>query len=180
MEPPLAPNVPNGTWTRLWYASLNTDATPFIDLVDLPGEGGPTVTLARLAAVLLLLVALAAVGCSGGDDDDGGDAQQQQAPAETSGDGGGAAAGAVSMAEFKFDPAEVTVERGSTLTVRNEGSLEHDLKVRDGGEVIGGTDVFPAGESQALQVDFPPGSYEMFCSVPGHEDSGMKGSFTVE
>jgi uncharacterized cupredoxin-like copper-binding protein len=139
------------------------------------------VTLARLAAALLVLLALGAAGCGGGDDDeDGGEAQQQQAPAEQSGDGGGAAASAVSMSEFEFEPAEVSVERGSTLTVNNEGSLDHDLKVRDGGEVIGGTDVFPGGESQELEVDFPPGSYEMFCSVPGHEDSGMTGSFTVE
>lgn len=139
-------------------------------------------TLARLAAALLVLLALAAAGCGGDDDDDGGEgAAQEQAPAETSGDSArGAAATTVSMAEYKFEPADVTVERGSTLAVNNEGSLEHDLKVRDGGEVIGGTDVFPAGESQELQVDFPAGSYEMFCSVPGHEDSGMKGSFTVE
>ena len=138
-------------------------------------------TLARLAAALLVLLALAAAGCGGDDDDDGGEgAAQEQAP-ETSGDSArGAAATTVSMAEYKFEPADVTVERGSTLAVNNEGSLEHDLKVRDGGEVIGGTDVFPAGESQELQVDFPAGSYEMFCSVPGHEDSGMKGSFTVE
>src|SRR5918992_3055202 len=48
------------------------------------GEGGSTVTLARLAAALLVLLALAAAGCGGGDDDDGGEgAGQGQGPAQT-------------------------------------------------------------------------------------------------
>ena len=84
------------------------------------------------------------------------------------------------MAEYKFEPRDVTAERGSTLTVRNTGSLGHDLKVRRNGKVIGGTEVFDAGRTRKLKVDFPTGTYEMFCSVPGHEDQGMRGSFTVE
>jgi uncharacterized cupredoxin-like copper-binding protein len=29
-------------------------------------------------------------------------------------------------------------------------------------------------------VDFDPGDYEMICTIPGHADLGMDGTFTVE
>jgi uncharacterized cupredoxin-like copper-binding protein len=31
-----------------------------------------------------------------------------------------------------------------------------------------------------LDVSVEPGTYAMFCSVPGHEDGGMKGTFAVQ
>ena len=133
--------------------------------------------------LLILLVALASalvLAACGGDDDNGGEeaAQQETAPAETTGAGGQAAD--VSLSEFEFDPADVTAEAGSTITLENVGSTGHDLRLRKGGKDIGGTEVFDAGQSEQLKVDFEPGKYEMYCSVPGHEDSGMKGTFTVK
>ena len=131
-----------------------------------------------LILVLTLASALVLAAC-GGDDDDGGEeaAQQETAPAET---GGGQQVSDVSLSEFQFEPADVTAEAGSTITLENVGSTEHDLRLRKAGKDIGGTEVFGAGQSEELKVDFPPGKYEMFCSVPGHEDSGMKGTFTVK
>ena len=142
-------------------------------------------TLARLLALALAVIALTAAGCGGDDDDGGGDgAATEQAPAETApaetAPDTGAPTSEVTMTEFEFEPSDVVAEQGSTITVRNEGSIGHDLKLRQNGEVIGGTDVFQGGQTEELQVDFEPGTYEMFCSVPGHEDSGMKGTFTVK
>ena len=131
-----------------------------------------------LILVATLVSALVLAAC-GGDDDDGGEeaAQQETAPAETTGGGGQAD---VALSEFEFDPADVTATAGSTITLDNVGSTGHDLRLRKGGKDIGGTEVFDAGQSEQLKVDFEPGKYEMYCSVPGHEDSGMKGTFTVK
>ena len=49
-----------------------------------------------------------------------------------------------------------------------------------GGEDLGGTEVISGGTETKLKVDFEPGEYEMYCTVPGHEESGMVGTFTVE
>lgn len=84
------------------------------------------------------------------------------------------------MAEYKFTPGSVTVEQGATVSVPNGGALQHDLKLRKSGKVVGGTELVDAGQSVDFEVDVKPGSYEMLCSVPGHEEGGMKGEFTVK
>lgn len=87
---------------------------------------------------------------------------------------------AVTMSELKFSPDRVKAVADSTIAIHNEGKLGHDLKLRQDGKEIGGTQILNPGETQKLEVRFPAGSYQMYCSVPGHENSGMKGTFTVE
>jgi uncharacterized cupredoxin-like copper-binding protein len=132
----------------------------------------------RYAALGVLLASALALGSCGGDGDENGGGAQ---PAKTQPSGGAAApVSQVELAEYKFTPSDVTAKRGSTITAINKGSIGHDLKLRTGGKVAGGTEVFDAAKSVKLKVDFKPGRYEMFCSVPGHEDLGMKGTFTVK
>ncbi len=120
----------------------------------------------RAAAVLILAFgALAAPGCGGDDSGDGG-------PAES-----GTRTGQVTMSELEFTPGRILVEEGSMLAVRNDGSEGHDLKLREDGDEIGGTEILNPGETQQLAVMFPKGKYEMYCSVPGHETGGMSGTF---
>jgi uncharacterized cupredoxin-like copper-binding protein len=126
------------------------------------------VRTALIAAAVVFALALAA--CGG---DDNGSA------------GGGAKATSnaseVQMSDrLRFDPADVTVSQGATITVKNSGSLQHDLKLRQNGNVVAGTDLVDGGKTATLEVGVKPGTYEMFCSVPGHEDGGMKGTFTVQ
>jgi uncharacterized cupredoxin-like copper-binding protein len=134
-----------------------------------------------VVAIAVGLVLLFGLATCGGDDDDGeggtqpGQVEQPAQPAEDS-----QTVSEVSMSEFKFDPSSISAAAGSTLTVRNEGSTDHDLRLRQDGEDVGGTEVFGPGQSEELRLDFKPGSYEMFCSVPGHEDAGMVGSFAIE
>jgi len=136
--------------------------------------------LRRLALTLLVCALALVAGCGEGDEPEGGAADNttEQAPADTG--GGARTTSEVTMSELKFEPSDVTVKQGATLTVVNAGTIGHDLKVRRGSEQLGGTEVLDAGASAKLQVDFDPGEYEMFCSVPGHEEGGMKGTFTVQ
>ena len=139
-------------------------------------------TRSILALAVVLLLALGVAACGGDDDDEGAGGTATQ-PAQTGEAGqapGAAQAGEVLMSEFEFDPSDVTAAAGSTVTVRNEGSVEHDLRLRQDGEEIGGTPLVGPGGSEQLKLDFPAGRYEMFCSVPGHEEAGMAGSFTIE
>jgi plastocyanin len=143
-------------------------------------RGSRAVNLHRSAVVILVVaLTLLLAACGGDDDDEGGGGTQQQAPAETTGGGGGQTVSEVALSEYKFEPAAVTAKAGSTITVKNEGSLGHDLKLRMSGKEVGGTPVFGAGKSERLRITFASGQYEMFCSVPGHEQQGMKGTFTV-
>jgi plastocyanin len=116
----------------------------------------------RPLAVVLLLTAIGAGACGGSDE-----------PARPPGQN------EVVMTEYEFDPRDVTVTRGTALTVRNEGEIAHNLKVRRGDEELIGTDSFLGGNSEKLEVDVPPRRYSMVCTVPGHEQLGMTGTFTV-
>ena len=35
------------------------------------------------------------------------------------------------------------------------------------------------GGTSKVTADLKPGKYEFYCSVPGHEQAGMKGTLTV-
>ena len=81
----------------------------------------------------------------------------------------------VSLTEFAI-PA-TTVGAGGALHVTNDGTVAHDLKVE-------GTDLataeLPAGGSEHLALGgVAPGTYTMYCSLPGHRDGGMEAELTV-
>jgi len=86
----------------------------------------------------------------------------------------------VAMTEYEFGPDSVSVKSGDTITAANEGAVAHNLTVLDGDEELAATEDVEAGSSGELTVDIDPGTYEMICTIPGHEDLGMAGEFTVE
>lgn len=77
-----------------------------------------------------------------------------------------------------FEPGEVTVPAGETVTVelRNTGALRHDLVLPDGT----GTDRVNAGESAVVEIGPLDESVTAWCSVPGHRNAGMELDLTVE
>jgi plastocyanin len=83
--------------------------------------------------------------------------------------------------EYSFDPSGIVVKGAGRLRIglRNEGSLAHNIKVRRGGEQLGGTPSFPAGESESALVVLEHGNYELVCTVGDHAELGMKGELTV-
>jgi len=144
------------------------------------------ITLRTLAATGLMLVALAACG--------GGSATQKpatSAPAAASGAplasaGAPASAAAatnatpITVKDFTLDPKDVTVKGVVSLAVTNAGPTIHNISIRDAsGTVVAATKDLGSGQSEVLSVDIPAGSYVLFCSLPGHESLGIKGTLTV-
>jgi plastocyanin len=121
-------------------------------------------------ALPLAAFGLLVAGC-GGDDQPG---RTVTAPAN----------GAVRVVakEYSFDPANIVVRGPGTLrvTLSNEGSLAHNLKLMKDGEELGGTPSFPGGESESTSLRVAPGSYEFVCTVGDHAELGMKGTLKVE
>jgi plastocyanin len=88
---------------------------------------------------------------------------------------------AIEVRDFELQPATVSVS-GSVLSiaVANAGPTVHNVSVRDGaGTVLFGTRDLREGESQTVAHAIAPGTYVLFCSLPGHESLGIKGTLTV-
>jgi uncharacterized cupredoxin-like copper-binding protein len=64
-----------------------------------------------------------------------------------------------------------------TVTITNKGQLQHDFVI-DALNIK--TDLLNAGDSVTVTINAAAGSYEYYCSVPGHKEAGMVGTLTVE
>ena len=60
----------------------------------------------------------------------------------------------------------------------NVGEDDHDLSVRRNTTVLGRLPLAP-GESETLSLDLAAGSYTLFCSLPDHEEAGMRANISV-
>jgi plastocyanin len=149
--------------------------------------------MTRWLALLLACMALGLVvaGCGGDDDDDGGggDAANTEQPAEQGsagggggpdeegggGGGGGAGGGGAEVSEegIAFQPAEVTVGVGDTVTWTNNDSVGHDVTA----------DSFSSGDpggmapGDTFEHTFEEaGNFDYVCTV----HPGMEGTVVVE
>ena len=133
--------------------------------------------MTRWLALLLACMALAlvAAGCGDDDDDDdggGGGAATTEQPADTGGDDGGGGA-EVSEEDITFQPAEVSVGVGDTVTWTNNDSVDHDVTA----------DSFSSGDPGGMapgdtfdHTFDEAGTFDYVCTV----HPGMEGSVTVE
>ncbi len=87
-----------------------------------------------------------------------------------------AATPTLTMTEFKFTPSTVTVPVGGSLQVTNNGTMTHNFTV-DGGPAT--TDIDAGGSRTVDLSSLSAGSYSFTCTIPGHADSGMKGTLTI-
>jgi uncharacterized cupredoxin-like copper-binding protein len=86
---------------------------------------------------------------------------------------------AVTETEFKITLPSTRLKAGDvTFDVKNTGQVEHDLVITGNG-LTKGTPRFPGGQSKTLKATLKPGTYKLFCSVPGHEAAGMLAEITV-
>ncbi|HWV25312.1 MAG TPA: plastocyanin/azurin family copper-binding protein [Thermomicrobiales bacterium] len=88
------------------------------------------------------------------------------------------AAASIAAQDISFSTDQLTLKPGDTVSFTNNGMLEHDFVVDE----LGIEEVLGAGESTTFTIpeDAQPGDYKFYCSIPGHEASGMFGTLTIE
>ena len=125
--------------------------------------------LAAVAAATLVVA-----GC-------GGAGQSAEPKAGTTGTAPASAAAAGDALEFTgteyaFAQSKPNVSAGPT-TIRfiNKGLVEHDLTI----DALKVQIVAKPGKSAEASTMLKAGTYETYCSIPGHKESGMHGTLTV-
>jgi plastocyanin len=124
------------------------------------------VNLRLVSASLLSLAAVAApiAGCgsSGNAAKSGGSGQQSNQGGSSQPKSGGGGSGSVSIANFKFSPASLTVTKGTKVTVTNKDSTAHTFTA-DNGKSFDTGDIDP---NNSATVSAPaPGTYKYHCSI---------------
>ena len=81
--------------------------------------------------------------------------------------------------DISWDPEQLTIPADTDvgIMVHNMGVLQHDFVI-DEPSVNSG--MLNGGDSTVVTINAPAGTYEFYCSVPGHKEAGMVGTFTVE
>ena len=104
--------------------------------------------------------------------------------------------------EFSFSPNTINLQVGQRvdLTIKNAGTLDHDVKsaipisgltylAADNAKdeqttnIANGTFDVDYGTGTVAQVSFVPsqaGTYQFFCDIPDHKEAGMMGTFVVK
>ena len=78
--------------------------------------------------------------------------------------------------EYAFTPSVLKATPGkTTIRFTNKGAVEHDFTI----EALGVHLTAQPGKTAEATVTLAPGTYKSSCSVPGHEQSGMRGTLTV-
>ncbi len=78
---------------------------------------------------------------------------------------------AVSLSEFKITPSVIAVDAGGSLSVKNAGTVTHNLAVK--GTSLKTADIAPGGTGQLGLSSLKPGMYTVDCQVAGHAAAGM-------
>ena len=82
----------------------------------------------------------------------------------------------VTETEFRIALAGYKAKAGKFIfQVKNAGKIPHDLAIKGGPK----TELIQPGQSATLTVTLKPGRYHLYCSVPGHEQAGMKVDITL-
>ncbi|HEX2381810.1 MAG TPA: sulfocyanin-like copper-binding protein [Acidimicrobiales bacterium] len=115
------------------------------------------------AAISLIAVPLGA--CSGG--------------SSTSGPLTGADVTVHAKDTLRFDKSEYDAKAGSIkVGYVNDGSLTHSLLIDQHPE-FQRLQVTSKGQSQIGEAELPPGTYEIYCDIPGHREAGMQANLVV-
>jgi outer membrane protein assembly factor BamB len=91
----------------------------------------------------------------------------------------GASETALTAVDIAFQPNALTIPAGQDVAIAftNEVQLQHDFTCDDLGVK---SELLDAGGSTTVTINAAAGTYEFYCSVPGHKDAGMIGTLTVQ
>lgn len=131
-------------------------------------------------ALAVTVLGLVAVGC-GSDSDSKKGTSGAGTEAPSAGTDAPAADEAIHVdaKEFAFDPATIEAAADTEFTVEltNTGVIEHDFTItgQESAKVVAA-----GGATASGSFTLAAGTYEYFCSVVGHKESGMIGTLTVK
>jgi uncharacterized cupredoxin-like copper-binding protein len=96
---------------------------------------------------------------------------------------GWAAAPAVTFraTEFLYKPGEGTAHAGEVLfVVRNEGAIEHNFVIQSAAKKnVAEIAIIEPGTTTEVRAAVAPGTYTIFCTLPGHREAGMVATLVV-
>ena len=168
-------------WTYQAAAGLNAPITVSGDWVFVPA-GGPFIpsvdTWNPAPTTAGELIALKLGGTVQVQPDGGATPEAETDGGEAAAAGDGTAV-SISAIDISFDPKELTIAADTdvTVTVTNNGVLQHDWVVIDQGI---GSATLNGGDVEDVIVNLPAGEYTFHCSVPGHAEAGMVGTLIVQ
>ena len=141
-----------------------------------PGRGLP---LFLAVCVLMFFGMLAAVFVLGKESEPEAAGSETTAATQTTETGQAVQSVSVSEVDYKIRLPETTLKAGKySFEVQNQGKVPHNLVVKGAGVDEATSDLAP-GISESLTVELKPGSYEFYCSIPGHKQLGMDQKVTV-
>jgi plastocyanin len=154
----------------------------------------------RVTPLLPLLGALALVGCGSSKSTSSTAAQMHMTKAQMAAMGTTGATGKATMGvtttvtpassvvtlaaapngNLMYEQSALSAKAGKvTIDFTNDAPIPHNVTVANAaGKVLGATPTFEGG-TKVLTLDLAAGRYTYYCSVPGHEQAGMKGTLTV-
>lgn len=89
----------------------------------------------------------------------------------------------IKMANMQFEPSELTIKVGTTVTFKNEESMLHDVQQIESkavGKAKPGFDSGPIGAGKSWSYTFDKvGTYPILCTQGLHYTAGMVGKIIV-
>ena len=116
----------------------------------------------------LILSMVALVACGGGN-------ASTAASTTTPGASGTATGTTITIKNYQFHPASLTVKPGATITVHNEDSVTHTLTAVAPHKAIFDTGDIPSGSTKTFKAPSAAGTYSYICSIHPF----MTGALTV-
>ena len=135
-----------------------------------PGTTFESLAVAGLVfGIFAMVIAVFAVGLAA------------RAVSDSKSGGGGAASTApatldVTLADFSIKPNKAEIASGGDITLENKGAMDHDLRIENEKSAL----IAPGKKGDLQLKSLPPGTYTMYCDVPGHRAAGMEGTIVVK
>jgi plastocyanin len=87
----------------------------------------------------------------------------------------------VTAVEYRFALSRTTVPAGKVIVqFVNHGQDEHNLNLLSEGTLAGSFQNTASHGTAQEQLELRPGTYTLFCSLPEHEQKGMKATLVVQ
>jgi plastocyanin len=152
-----------------------------------PVAAAPTATVAAVAVDAATATPGADMGMDMGTMPPAEPTSAEAAPAVAAPASGESAATAVevqaTLREWALDLNQTEVPAGTVrFVVNNQGRFAHNFTIKDANNtVLGKTPTFAADKGpQVVEVTLAPGTYTVYCSLPGHAAQGQQNTLIVK